>query len=93
LYRYKNYLVGVQNVLFPDAIIKFTLDDTWSSLVKLEFLASNDPQFDTPTTGVIVGDALYFIANSQLLQIMGNKGKIKDPEKLKETVIMKVKLN
>jgi WD40 repeat protein len=93
LYRYKNTLIGVQNVLFPEGILKFTLNADATSVIGMDFLASNDPMFDTPTTGVIVGDEFYFIANSQLLQIIGNKGKIKEPQDLKETFIMKIKLN
>ena len=40
-----------------------------------------------------VGDEFYFIANSQLFQLIGNQGKIKNPEKLKETTILKIRLN
>ncbi len=93
LYRYGHNLIGVQNVLFPEGVIKFSINDNYTTLEKLEFLTSSEPQFDTPTTGVIVGEEFYFIANSQLTQLMGNKGKIKNPEKLQETLIMKIKLN
>jgi hypothetical protein len=94
LYRYtNNVLIGVQNILFPEGILKFTLSEDISAIQSMEFLASNDSLFDTPTTGVIVGDHLFFIANSQLLQLMGNQGKIKNPEKLTSTYIMKIGLN
>jgi hypothetical protein len=59
----------------------------------MEFLAQGDDKFDVPTTGVIAGDEFYFIANSQLFQLIGNKGKIKDPASLTSTYIMKIKLN
>jgi hypothetical protein len=94
LYRYKpNILIGVQNVLFPEAIIEFHVTADAEKIESMNFVCSNDPAFDTPTTGVIVGDEFYFIANSQLMQIIGNKGNIKNPEKLNDTIIMKIKLN
>ena len=52
---------------------------------------SNHPLFDIPTTGVVVNDWFYFIANSQMSNL--GKDKIIDPEKLKEILIMKVRLN
>jgi len=93
LYRYKNSLVGVQNVIYPEAIVKFAINEDATKIDDIDFLISDQPVFDIPTTGVVVGDDFYFIANSQLLQIIGNKGRIKNPEKLTPTTIMKIKLN
>jgi hypothetical protein len=47
--------------------------------------------FDIPTTGVVVGDWFYFIGNSQL-PMLEDDGTIKNPEKLKEVVILKLSL-
>jgi len=52
---------------------------------------ANYPKFDVPTTGTVAGDWFYFIANSQLLNF--EKGKVKEPLKLKEVLIMKVHLD
>ncbi|HYC86992.1 MAG TPA: SMP-30/gluconolactonase/LRE family protein [Chryseosolibacter sp.] len=93
LYRYKRVLIGVQNIIFPEAIIKFILDDNVTKIQDIDFVLSDHDSFDIPTTGVIVGDTFYFIANSQLRQVTGNKGKIRDPEKLTSPVIMKIRLN
>lgn len=93
LYRYNNKLIAVQNVTFPEAIIEMQLSSDNTSITDVKHLLVGAPEFDTPTTGVIVGNEFYFIANSQLTQIVGGRGKIKNPEKLKETVIMKIKLN
>jgi hypothetical protein len=93
LYRYENSLIGVQNVTYPEGIMKLTMDATGSAFNSIEYLISNHPLFDTPTTGVIVGNEFFFIANSQLLQIIGNNGKIKNAGDLHDTVIMKIKLN
>lgn len=92
LYQYNNTLIGVQNTFFPESIQKITLNAGSDRAERIDFLCERDAKFNAPTTGVIVGDQFYFIANSQLLQIIGNKGKIKDPASLEETIIMKIKL-
>jgi DNA-binding beta-propeller fold protein YncE len=91
LYRHNNTLIGIQNILFPESVMRFFPNSDWTSISKIEFVTANEPGFDIPTTGVIVGDTFYFIANSQLRAL--EKGKIKEPEKLQETLIMKIKLN
>jgi hypothetical protein len=93
LYRYKNKLISVQNVTFPEGIVEMELSDDNKTITNIKHLVVGIPEFDTPTTGVIVGDEFYFIANSQLFQLIGNKGRIKNPEKLRETTIMKISLN
>lgn len=93
LYRHKNTLIGVQNVTFPEGIIELGLSDAADSFTSVRSLASEHPAFISPTTGVIAGDHFYFIANSQLFQVVRNQGKIKDPSALKDVVIMKIKLN
>lgn len=93
LYRYKNKLISVQNVTFPEGIVEMQLSDDNQTITDIKHLVVGIPEFDTPTTGVIVGDEFYFIANSQLFQLIGNQGKIKNPEKLKETTILKIRLN
>jgi hypothetical protein len=93
LYRYKTQLIGIQNAFFPEAIMRFTLSSAANSISKIEFVAHSEAGFDIPTTGVIVGDDLYFIGNSQLFQLIGNNGKIKNPKTLNETLILKIKLN
>lgn len=92
LYQYNNTLIGIQNTFFPESIQKITLNTNGDRAERIDFLCDRDAKFNAPTTGVIVGDEFYFIANSQLLQIIGNKGKIKDSASLEETIIMKIKL-
>jgi hypothetical protein len=93
LYRYKTRLIGIQNAFFPESIMQFTLSSAGNSITKIEFVAQGEAGFDIPTTGVIVGDEFYFIGNSQLFQLIGNNGKIKNRAALNETLIMKIKLN
>jgi hypothetical protein len=67
------------------------LNATYDKIESARVLVADHPLFDIPTTGVIVDDWFYFIANSQ----MGNlqKDKIIDPSRLRDVLIMKIKLN
>ena len=65
----------------------------FTKVEKISFLAVNHAQMNLPTTGVLVDNYFYFIANSQLLQVVGNKGAIKNPAKLQDVIIMRVKIN
>jgi hypothetical protein len=47
--------------------------------------------FDEPTLGVLNGNALFYIANSQWAMI-DDKGKLAPEEKLREPVVLKMKL-
>jgi SMP-30/Gluconolactonase/LRE-like region len=91
VYRYKNSLVGVQNTSFPDAINQYFFSEDRTSLTHAIVLAIDLPDFDIPTTGAIADDWFYFIANSQLRNYEG--GKILEEGRLKEVIVMKVKLN
>lgn len=93
LYRYKQSLIAVQNVTYPESILEYHCNDSFTAITQVSARAMMIPEFDTPTTGVVVGDDFYFIANSQLLQMIGNKGQIKRPADLKETLIMRLRLN
>jgi len=91
LYYNRGNLLAVQNGLLPHRVIKFALDDSRRTAVKSEILEMNNPRFNEPTTGVIVGDMFYYIANSGL----GNftpEHQLLPPDSLSEVVIMKVGL-
>jgi tetratricopeptide (TPR) repeat protein len=89
---YNNSLIGVQNGVMPQRIIQMHLNPSYSGITKVDVLEANHPLFEKiPTTGVVVGDAFYFIANSQL-RSMDEKGKILPLDQLQETVILKLNL-
>jgi len=58
-------------------------------LKKRKSLFADHPQFNIPTTGTVAGSWFYFIANSQLTNY--DAGKIKDPSRLEEVLILRVK--
>ncbi|HEY0144520.1 MAG TPA: SMP-30/gluconolactonase/LRE family protein [Thermoanaerobaculia bacterium] len=83
---HKNTLIGIQNAAGASRVIRVHLDDA----NRVELLETKNPLFHLPTTGVIAGDEYYFIANSQLRAF--TDGKLWPEEKLRDTVVMKIKL-
>jgi hypothetical protein len=71
-------------------VARFYLNSALDRVEKAEVLERGNPLFDVPTTGVLVGGAFYYIANSQLHNY-GAKG-IVDRAKLHPVSILKLKL-
>jgi len=91
LYFYKQSLIGTQNGTNPQRIIRLRLSRNYRSVERLEILEANNPLFDEPTLGVRVKETFYYIANSQW-ESVNNKGELAPAEKLREPIILKVKL-
>ena len=91
LYQYKGDLIGVQNGVNPNRLIRMRLSPDQSRIDSLETIEANNPVFDEPTLGVLVKDDFYFIANSQWGTI-DDKGVLAPLEKLREPVVLKIKL-
>jgi hypothetical protein len=91
LYSYQGSLIGVQNGINPPRLVRLTLSRDLSRIERLETIEANNPLFDEPTLGVLVKDRFYLIANSQWGMI-DQKGQLAPAEKLKEPVILKIKL-
>ncbi len=64
LYRYGDELIAIQNGVRPHRIVAFRLSPDGLSITSVRTIASNLPEFDEPTLGVVRGDHLYFVANS-----------------------------
>jgi hypothetical protein len=56
--------VGIQNMADPSRLIAFRLED--GSAVAVRELERGRADFRGPTTGAIVGDTLFYIANAQI---------------------------
>ncbi|HEX8138787.1 MAG TPA: hypothetical protein VF544_14565 [Pyrinomonadaceae bacterium] len=91
LYFYKGTLIATQNGTNPHRIIRLHLKKDFVGVERLDILEANNPLFDEPTLGVRVGDIFYYIANSQWGAV-DDKGRLAPAEKLREPVILKVKL-
>ena len=64
LYRHGAELIAIQNGIRPHRVVAFTLSDDGSAITASFILASNLPDFDEPTLGVVRGNDFYFVANS-----------------------------
>jgi hypothetical protein len=84
-------LVAVQNGLPPHRVVLFTLGPSGDRVTGLRVLERGNPLFEIPTTGAVAGDAYYFMANTQL-RALGPGGVVKEPEKRKPVVILKLDL-
>jgi len=85
LYWYRNSLVAIQNGL--NRVVRLFADHSGLGVDILEILEANNPALDIPTTGVIIGDEFYYIANA-VLSTFQEDGTLA-LERLKDIVIMK----
>jgi hypothetical protein len=91
LYWYRGTLLAVQNGINPPRLVRLFLNSARNRVERLTTLAANDPIFDEPTLGVLVKNSFYLIAKSQWGAI-DEKGRLAPAEKLKEPVVLKVRL-
>ena len=61
-----NGLVFIQNGFSPERVMRIELNTDKTSIKNIFPIESSHPTFDSPSYGVIVGDGLYYIANSQI---------------------------
>lgn len=97
---WRGALIGVQNGTKPHRIALFALAPSLDRVTGARVVERGNPLFDIPTTGAVaersdgknVGDAdYYFMANTQL-RALGPGGVVKEPEKRKPVVILKLDL-
>lgn len=90
LYRRGDELIVIQNGIRPHRVVAMQLDDTGMEITGHRLLASNLPEFDEPTLGVIQGDHFYFVANSHWNRFDAEN---KLPDDLAGPVILKISLD
>jgi sugar lactone lactonase YvrE len=73
LYFHRGGLLGVQNGAGAGRIVRLDLAPALDRVLGLEVLEAGHPSFEIPTTGTLDGDALVYIANSQLRSFDGDK--------------------
>ncbi len=92
LYWYRGDLLGIQNTSNPGRVVRIHLAPDGGSIVGLTVLQSHHhPAFAEPTTGALVGDTLYVIANSHFGRYQGD-GSMTDAATLQPTVLLAVPL-
>lgn len=83
-------LVAVQN-LGKTRLIRVTVDAAAGRVSAVKVLASQHPEFELPTTAALAGGDAYVIANSQLRAKDESGKKYLPADRLKETVILRVR--
>ena len=89
LYRHGNELIAIQNGIRPHRVVAYRLSDDGLRIEASRTLASNLPEFDEPTLGVVRGEDLYFVANSHWNRFDAEN---RLPDGLSGPIILKVRL-
>jgi len=84
-------LLAIQNGIEPHRILLLELAPGGATIARGRILEMNNPHFDEPTLGTVVGDALYVSANNQGHRYYDLKNPPK-PGDLQDAVILKVPL-
>jgi hypothetical protein len=71
-------------------IVRFALSSGGSEILSMKVLERRNPLFDGITTGALVGDQLYYVANTQLDKVVD--GKIKKSVKLDPLRILAISI-
>lgn len=81
---YQNKLIAVQNGVVPIRLTQFNLNTTQNAIDSFGILDNNRPEFDEPALATMVGNKLYFFANSPWKAYDKNAvldiSKVKNPE-------------
>jgi hypothetical protein len=80
-------LIATQNGTTPNRILRIRLSPNRLAVQSVETLAANLPEMGDPTLGVLARNRFYFNANAQW-ELFGEDGRIADPLKLAEAVVL-----
>lgn len=88
LYYFDGHLVVIENGMVPQRVMRLKLSADGHSIAGAMPLDVAQPSFALPTIGTIVGNNLYFIANSQK-GLYDQYGVLKDASKLQPVHVFK----
>ena len=91
LVAYGNGFIVTQNGIDPHRVTRYDLDAAGDKVERGEILEINDPRFRDPTLGVVVGDAYYFVANSQW-GLFDKESKLPPDDKLVAPLVLRIPL-
>ena len=91
IYFYDGCLVVIESGVVPQRLMRLKLSDDGRGVAAAMPLDVAQPAFAVPTLGAVVGDQIYYIANSQKL-LYDKLGVMKDPSKLEATRIFRSNL-
>lgn len=89
LYVYRDSLLAIQNAPAVTRVARFYFTAAWDGITRVHTLERNHPAFTVPTTGVLVGDDFFYVANTELRALDGESGLRGTPA---EPVILKLDL-
>lgn len=92
LYWHAGDLVAIQMTQSVERVARFVLDSTGWRVRRAEVLERAHPAFRYPTTGVIVGDSLYYVANPGWDRLEDD-GTVRPAEAPTPTVILRLPLH
>lgn len=88
---YQNSLIAIQNGVVPMRVTRYFLNSSLDRITHFEIIDRGHPSFNEPTNGCIVGDTLYYVANSQWGGY-DEKHQLKPVDQLQDIVILKADL-
>jgi sugar lactone lactonase YvrE len=93
LYFYDNSLIGIINIVSEHngRVARFYLDSSAKAVSRAAVLDCNNRLYQWPTTGVVVGNSFFYIANSQYGSFDG-KQRTFPLKQLHKVAVMKLKL-
>jgi hypothetical protein len=91
LYFHNSALIGIANGLGSGTIYRYPLNSALDEITRIEVLDSGDPRFATPTTGVVVGNVLYYLPNPGFLNFNA-PGKLAPADQLSDVLVLKLRL-
>jgi|SRR6476661_921204 len=89
LYVHRGALVWIQNGIEPARVVQAPLSDDGLTIRALRTLDRGHPDYDVPTTGVMVGDTLFYVATAQLGAIRPG-GRVAPADSMRENVVLRV---
>jgi len=87
----KDGLIGVQNGVNPERVIRLALNDNHTRITNVTILDMGNPHVAEPTLGVVVGDSYYYVANSHGA-LLRKPNSVLSEQPLTEPVILKFRL-
>lgn len=91
LYFVDGSLIGIQNGMEPQRVIRLRLDATGNRVERVEILERARPDYAEPTLGVVVGHDLYYVAASQWGKFRDDGG-IDAPDSLRPPLVLRLRL-
>jgi sugar lactone lactonase YvrE len=65
LYYYRGALIAIQNGFMTPRVVRFSLSPDLRAIERFDVLERRNPLFEGITTGVVVGDEFFYMANVQ----------------------------